>query len=316
MTLMNQINYLEDWDLPLMFSGCSVPAPLVFDDVVSAIVKRCGLLEPAYSEPTTMQELTQLWFRTNAWNFQHLVNIILAEYSPIENTDRYSEHTIARSDNGSVQYGGHDTRTETEGGADTRNITEGGADSRTLTEDIAEASTEGHTGTDTRSITNGGQDETDTTYGGTDTGTVTNTRAAFNSGSYDPYDKSDTSTAYGQTENVVSQYGGTTADSLQHGETINGSGSTDRDVSDVTQYGKTQADVLQYGRTHSEQLTRGTTETRTGDGSESYTEHTHGNIGVTTNQDMIRQELELLQRFNVYDWIAAKYEREMCLQVY
>ena len=316
MNLMNQIRYLEDFDLPLMFAGCTVPAPLVLDDVVSAIVKRCGLLEPCYSEPTTMQELTQLWFRTNAWNFQHLVNIILAEYSPIENTDRYSEHTVARSDSGAVTYGGTDTRTETEGGADTRNVTDGGTDTVTVQEDVAGSSSEAHSGTDTRNITNGGQDTTAVTDGGSDTGSTTNTRAAFNSGSYDPYDKSDTTTTYGRTENTLSTYGGTTADALQHGETVTGSETTDRDMSQATQYGKTQSDVLQYGRTHTERLQRGTTETRTGDGEESYTEHTHGNIGVTTNQDMIRQELELLQRFNVYDWIAAKYEREMCIQVY
>lgn len=316
MNLMNQIHYLEMFDLPLMFSGCSVPAPLVFDDVVSAIVKRCGLLEPAYSEPQVMQELTQLWFRTNQWQFEHLIKIILAEYSPIENTDRYSDHSVTRADNGSVEYGGSDTRTATEGGADTRNVTDGGQDQRVMTEDVAETSTEGHTGTDTRSITNGGQDETDTLNGGSDTGSTTNTRAAFNSGSYDPYDKSDTTTTYGQTEKVTAKYGGTTADSLQHGETVAGSGSTDRDVSDVTSYGKTQEDVLQYGRTHSEELRRATTETRTGGGSETYTEHTHGNIGVTTNQEMINQELRLLMEFNIYDWIAHKYEADMCLQIY
>ena len=51
-------------------------------------------------------------------------------------------------------------------------------------------------------------------------------------------------------------------------------------------------------------------------GKDTYTEHTHGNIGVTTNQQMIEQELELLRHFDIYDWIAAKLENELFIQVY
>lgn len=276
MNLLNQIKYLEEFDLPLMFSGAVVPSPLVLDDVISCIVRRCGLLEPRYTEPDVMRKLTTLWFRTNQWNFTHLVNIILAEYSPIENTDRYSEHTTEHDDSGTVTAGGSDTRSQTEGGTDTV----------TTQEDIAGTSGETHGGTDRRTVTNGGSDTT----------SATATRAAFNSSVYDPYDKTDT----------TQTYGGNSTEAMAHGETITGSESTDRDQTEQTAYGHTLQDVTQYGRT----------ETRSGTGSESYTEHTHGNIGVTTNQDMINQELALLEKFNIYDWIAAKFEREMCLQIY
>lgn len=336
MNLLNQIKYLEEYDLPLMFSGAAVPSPLILDDVISCIVRRCGLLEPRYTEPDVMRELTTLWFRTNQWNFTHLVNIILAEYSPIENTDRYSEHTVDREDSGTVTYGGSDTRTTThsgtdsravaDGGRDTTTTTEGGTDTHTISEDVAVSGSDMHSGTDQRAVTNGGSDTRTTTDGGTDTEETTNTRAAFNSGNYDPYDKTNRTQGYGKTETEQATYGGTTSDNLTHGERIAKTETTDKDVSDALRYGhtqeeaavygKTQTDAITYGHQEVEALQRGTTETRSGDGSESYTEHTHGNIGVTTNQEMIAQELRLLEKFNVYDWIAAKFEREMCLQIY
>lgn len=47
-----------------------------------------------------------------------------------------------------------------------------------------------------------------------------------------------------------------------------------------------------------------------------FTQHMHGNIGVTSNQDMINQELDLLQRFNVYEWIAKEFASDLILQIW
>lgn len=43
--------------------------------------------------------------------------------------------------------------------------------------------------------------------------------------------------------------------------------------------------------------------------------HSHGNIGVTTNQEMIQQELEL-RKFNIYKSIAMEFEDEFTIPVY
>lgn len=43
--------------------------------------------------------------------------------------------------------------------------------------------------------------------------------------------------------------------------------------------------------------------------------HAHGNIGVMTNQDMIRSELEL-RVYNIYDTIAMMFENDILVQVY
>lgn len=41
----------------------------------------------------------------------------------------------------------------------------------------------------------------------------------------------------------------------------------------------------------------------------------HGNIGVTTSQQMIQSELDL-RNFNMYDYIARKFEKHFLVQIY
>lgn len=42
----------------------------------------------------------------------------------------------------------------------------------------------------------------------------------------------------------------------------------------------------------------------------------HGNIGVTTTQDMIQSELDLDDKFNIYDFISADFKKRFCIMVY
>lgn len=42
----------------------------------------------------------------------------------------------------------------------------------------------------------------------------------------------------------------------------------------------------------------------------------YGNIGTMTTQDMFNQELDLLARFNPYDWIVDRMERELFLGIW
>ena len=203
-----------------IFENCTVPAPLDIERVKSEIMKRCGLLRPIYSEPEVMKSLTLLWFQNNQWNFEHIVKIIEANYSPIEN--------VYESDHYSTKHTGTDKRAF------------GGRDRDTLS------------GIDT--VTDGSQTEHDV--------------SAYNSSSFQP-------------------------------------SSVDKNSGDInTKYGK--VDTLEFGKT--DDFTHGHIET--------YDRLRHGNIGVTTNDQLILEELEMLEKFNPYDWIAAKFERENFLQLY
>lgn len=272
MNFQNQIDYLQEFENSDMLKGVEVPAPLQAETLKTQIVFRCGLLEPQYSEPYIMQTAITQFFKREQWNIKHLVNIILAEYSPIENTDRYSDHTIDKSGNRTVTESGSNTGKETHSGKDQRDISHSGTDQRD----------ESHTGTDQRDIQNSGTD------------TTTNTVSAYNSSSYQPDNKSDL------------LHGQKVDDDLTHGEVIN---------DDLT-YGHKIDDDLTYGHEVTSSGTKTGSVTDKSTGKDKYTEHTHGNIGVTTNQQMIEQELELLRHFDVYDWIAAKLENELFIQVY
>lgn len=292
MNLINLIDLCKVYNLPDPLSGIALPAPLDAEACRSAILIRCGMLEPVYYEPEVFTQIFASWFAMREWNFKHLLAVIEAEYSPIENTDRYSEHTINRNDSGTTRHSGSDvTRLS-------------GDDKSTLSGTDATAAT----GTD--STRSSGQDATAAT--GTDTETrtpnTTETRtdeiSAENAASYQADSKHTT------TEN------GTETTAMQHGKTD----TTTYGKTDTTTYGKTDTttygkiDTTTYGKT--ETVEHGLTEERSGNGAESYTEHTHGNIGVTSNVTLIDEELDLIRRFNVYEWIAERIEEDFFVQVY
>ena len=251
MNFQNQIDWLQLRNED-MLEGVSVPDPLEAETLKSQIVFRCGLLIPAYSEPEIQKTAITQFFKREQWNIQHLINIILAEYSPIENTDRYSEHTTEEEGGGSSTHSGTDQRQINNSGTDQRDIQTSGTDQRDIQE--------GGTTTDTKEI------------------------SAYNTAGYQADNK----------ETVA--HGKKTDDDLTYGK------KTDDDLT----YGKQTIDSMTYGHKITDEKT----------GKSSYIEHTHGNIGVTTNQEMIRQELELLEDFDIYDWIAAKVEKELFLQIY
>lgn len=62
----------------------------------------------------------------------------------------------------------------------------------------------------------------------------------------------------------------------------------------------------------SESSSEGTT---TVDGTNTHEGHLYGNIGVTTSQEMLKQELDIA-RFNLFDQIADLFIKEFCICVY
>lgn len=287
MNLQNLIDYYQWQDINL-WEGCTVPAPFNIDTVINTIMSRCGLLTPIYGDPDVFKELTHMWFYKNQWNFEHLAKVYNASYSPIEN--------VYESDHWEEKNTGTDKRTF--GGEDTfehgEKHTLGGED----TFEHGEKHTLG--GTDT--LTHGEKH----TLSGDDTENTTRATehavSAYNSSTYQADSKDsnsgDIKTTYGKVDTASGD------DKTQYGKTDTASGT------DTTGYGKTDTasgiDTTGYGKT--DDFTHGHVVT--------YNRLRHGNIGVTTNNQLINEELDMLEKFNPYDWIAAKFERENFLQIY
>lgn len=81
-----------------IFDGLKMPdnSPLDRDLVVNSIMERCGLNIPMYADVNVMRSAITLWSAKNQYTFIHIGKIYTAEYSPIENTDRYDSITVAR----------------------------------------------------------------------------------------------------------------------------------------------------------------------------------------------------------------------------
>lgn len=295
MNLQNQMNYL-----PSLLDVVSVPEPLSKELTQSAIMIRCGLLTPVYSEPETMKAALDFWFRSHQWNIEHLLKIVQAEYSPIENTDRYDDWTrkIDTDKTGSNQ----NTRVDTGTYSDS---TTGRKDTETS------GTTSGSKKTVTDRDTTGSRSETGSTTGKTDTtasSTTEHTVSAFNSSTYQP-DSKDTASSTGHEETQ-----GTST------LTVTESGTDDSTVTETdsgTSSGTGSEESTQAGSgQHNNSVSDTGNTADTEDTTETYTQHLHGNIGVTTNQQMITEEYELMKVFNIYDQIAAMIESEFFLGVY
>ena len=285
MNLQNLVNYCDEMGLPSPFAGASVPAPLNLDTVLSAIMVRCGLLTPVYNDPDTFRNATTHWFTVKQWTFEHLINVIQAEYSPIENVyeNRKEETTFGSSE---IHTGGYK---DTESGKDTVALsgTDTEAHSGTDTNALSGTDTEAHSGTDTEA------------HSGTDT--TTNEISAFNSTGYQADNKA--STLHGESigtthgESIGTTYG--KSESLTHGESIG------------TTYGKSEDTTYGHAVTRSYQNDKNDHV-----GKDTFEVFRHGNIGVTTNQQMINEELELLRHFDIYGFIAELFENDNMIMIY
>lgn len=99
---------------------------------------------------------------------------------------------------------------------------------------------------------------------------------------------------------------------------FNSSGFVNKDKSTVdheyrdTETGSTQRTVTDSGTEGGSTTESGTT---TGEESEDYTRIEQGNIGVTSTQQLIREEREVVQ-FEIDDYIINDFKKQFCILVY
>ena len=79
-----------------IFDGLNLPfgSPLDRDTLINTIMVQCGLNIQMYADPFVMRSAVNIWSAKNQYTFEHVAKIFTAEYSPIENTDRYDSITV------------------------------------------------------------------------------------------------------------------------------------------------------------------------------------------------------------------------------
>lgn len=319
---------LYQWD-NTVFDLMQIPSALDKNTLVDNLLAETAELEVLYPNPVVFKNLVGVWSAKNIDVWNKLYATTQYEYNPIENYDRYetgtsdgsgsTTHSGTDATTESTMFGGIDGRTEStmHGGSDsvTRQLATGGTDTTTTqkaeggtqgeqtTGQIAMGGTDSVTGADTKGHWIAGFDSSPS---GTDDGLVKQTR---------DQDDATTTTQYGKTEansgSSTTSFGKTESgsDAIAYGRTESGS--------DTTQYGKTESITEQktYGQTISKTggLTHGEQIRTSEEGSHEL--HAHGNIGVTTTQQMIEQERRI-DLFNLYDIIIEDFKMRFCILIY
>lgn len=267
---------LYNWDNTL-FSLMQIPEGMNLDTVTDNIISETAELEVLYPNPDVMKNLIGVWSHKMIHVWDELYKTLLYEYNPIENYNRYEEGNSSVT--GSSRHSGTDTHTEQGalGGSDTN------------------SGTKNSSGTIGNTNTLGGSDTTATTKNATSAKSI----AGFDSAPSGNSDGLVTSekTTDSETDNATITYGRT--------ETDAGTTSGQETTSETRSYGKTEnkSGSFNYGHTVNEQ------------DSKEYTNHAHGNIGVTTTQKLIREQREVAE-FNVYDRIIKDFMDRFCIMVF
>ena len=148
-----------------IFEYLTLPAgsPFNRDTIINSILMKCGLNIPMYADPIVMRSAINVWSMKNQYTFEHIAKIYTAEYSPIENTDKYDSITVDRK----------------------RDLDDNTAIKNTKKEDLDTSS----------NTTNNGSSK----HTGTDTNTVEETTSAENASDYQPDSKSVSKLDHGET---------------------------------------------------------------------------------------------------------------------
>lgn len=197
---------LYNWDNTI-FDNMVLPEDFTQDDkttLINNLLMETAELEVIYTDPDFMKDAIEAWSAKEVYTWTRLYEAMLAEYSPIENFDRYED--VDEQNRGAMT----------------------------------------HSGTD--SVSGSGED------------TITNKITSFDNNTF-----------------------------VDHDKAIAGKGSTD-----TTTYGHVVTDST---------------------GKKIIT-HLHGNIGVTTNQQMLEAELETRPKINIYRIIIDSFRERFCLLVY
>ena len=265
-----------------IFSNMVIPADTILMTklIKEAILENAGGMIPIYDSYLILKYRIEEWSRANEFIFRHVDGILKAKYSPIENTDKYLERTETAQGQDKTT---NDLKTEFDG-----STTNSGTDTDTRTLNTTDRHTKGTTTTEAHS-------GTDSTSG---SGSETNTTSGFNSASYQPDNKTDRSSSESTThgENITTSETGVDSD-------INTGTVTDQHLkgtSQVQDNTKTDTGTITVDKDNELKII----------------EHTHGNIGVTTNTTLINEEVALIKSFNAYDLISEVFITDMMIGVY
>lgn len=313
--------------------------------IISPLVR--SQLSDSKITSTSSEKLANIIYTICNDNWKKVYNALTVDYSPIENVDAHITETTdtTKNNSGSTSMKDTGTDTNTKSGSDT--TTNSGTDRHTLsgTDSTTKSGSDTHTesGSDTLSMT--GTDEH--AYTGTEniqnTGTqenanVTNSTVevdnqiyGYNSTTAVDDGKSTTTTQSTSTDTRTDNLLQLNTHDTKDTETLNRTDTTqygkvdseDISITDSTTYGKGDLETVDisnttnYNSSNEETLNISHAGTSQEDetGKIEHELYRHGNIGVTTNQQMITEEIALRKNF-FFEIVFADIDKYLTLKIY
>ena len=302
-TIVGQEQYLQQNENKSLFDLLQLPTGIDKDLLTDNILLTAGDFESLYDNPYFFRNMISVWGRKWYRTFEKWVAVLSEEYDPLENYDRKEFW----EDQGKMNR------------KQSTDTTDNLAVSQNM-QDAAQTITNSTSNTSTTDTQNSESNDTQTTSGTThskteDEGsrqnsTVTeNTVSAYDATTYQAADKSEVTGS--ETTNSESTTDGTTSTNSSALTTVELTGQGTDDNISHSQVDSTDTNNLtrQDARTIADLVNE-----NRGDNNE-HRGRVHGNIGVTTSQQMLTQELEV-QRFNLINEITDIFITEFCVLVY
>lgn len=256
-----------------------------------------------------VQEYIDDLFTVNTWKYAHLYDIYVAEYNPIWNVDGTEQETVSRTTK--------NTGTQENKGSGKDTLEKLGSEKHAKTghDDLTKTGTEAmtRTGNETDEPTGSEKLQKSGSVTESNSGGVENSRTTFDSATFYGTDKSDDTlkhtTTYGKTGTGTSDpYEETTSFTTRKDtHTYNSVKDESSFVNRKDEQAYNSNDTLSFtGR--KDETTYGKTDTRTDNLTENENISTmkvrQGNIGVTSTQKLMNEQINISVAFRFLEWIC------------
>lgn len=258
-----------------IFDLMNLPAGIDKETVTDNIIVEGGEFEVLYADPNFFKNAVGVWSKKHYRTFEKWINALNIEYAPLENYDRFEDWNDSSNENSNRKHSG----TSKDDDNTQRNGTSSDTSSGSVNNSRSEHDNEHNSGNN-KTVT---------------TGKTENEVSAFDSNSYQPENQS---TNEGQENGESSSDRTASRNSSDDTSTRTTSNGTTSD-NEVFSHSGTTSDNEDY--------THGSTGKHTG--------HIHGNLGVTTSQQMLKSELDIA-RFNIVQQITDLFLSEFVLMIY
>lgn len=317
-TLIGFYNYMRSVNDDL-FKNLHTPTGIDKNILVNNILLKGGEFEVLYAEPYFYQNMIGVWSDKWQRTMEKWINALSIDYNPLENYDRMEDWTDDASRVANEQKA--ETATNASNSVNinnTNNNVESSEEHKNINSNIHSDSTVNDESASNIEATNKTENaiasDSSTSTG---SGTTTNERSSFDSSTYSPHDKSTSSTSGTNASTAITNATGDTT-TLNSSDT-SGSSTTSGVINESSD--GNSSNTSEGNQTNISQANASGDESRNTDvnaidnSSSTHSGRMHGNIGVTTSQQMLEAELEI-SRFNLYDEIADLFLSELVIYLY